>query len=177
MQSAPARSRWQSWQSRLRALVLGIVLGLLQILLVWGWELIARWPFSWLLFGALSLFFYLAISALDGFLASRQNQETSSGFPPGFIVGGIAFLVEGITFVAAPAIVLTPLLPIVCPPGSCRGLSAGIGGFFILVIISAFFLLEALLVGPLGGWIGGVLAQRWASRPKQSSTTAEEQVH
>lgn len=144
-------------------LLLGIILGALQVLLVWGWGLIAQWSFSWLLFGALSLLFYLTISALDGLLTMRRNLEPDAVFAPGFFVGGIAFLVEGIVFVAAPAIVLTPLQSIACPPGSCRGLGAGIGGLFFLAVIGAFFLLEALLVGPLGGWLGGLLGKRSAA--------------
>jgi len=155
-----------------QTLLLGSILGLLQILLVLGWGLLAQWSFSWLLFGLLSVLFYLAIPALGGFLASWQNQETDAVFPPGCI----AFLVEGSAFLVMPAIVLTPLRPIVCPPGSCRGLSAGIGGVFFLTVTGAFFLLEALLVGPLGGWIGSNLGRRWAAASNRRSTTAEERA-
>ncbi|HEY7357636.1 MAG TPA: hypothetical protein VH590_14255 [Ktedonobacterales bacterium] len=141
-------------------LLLGLILGALQILLVLGWGVIVLWPFSWLLFGLFSILCCLVISALDGLLTSRRNLEPDAVFAPGLIVGGIAFLVEGIALVAAPDIVLTP---IACPPGSCRGLGAGIGGVFILAVIGAFFLLEALLVGPLGGWLGGLLGKRRAT--------------
>ena len=172
MSSAPAPSRRQRWLKRGRVLVFGGVLGLLQILLVLGLAWLAPWPFAWAAFVVLSVFCSLAIPALAGFLAFRPDEDPSSEFPPGFLVGGIGFLVSLLALWSG----LLPLASLACPPGSCQGWGFGLGGVLVLTILGALWLLEALFAGPLGGWVGGVLGKRRASAPNESGGTAADQA-
>lgn len=189
MQQAPAgssRHRW--WQ----ILLLGIILGLLQILIVVSALLLPQevinlnqWPAGALaekwLPTALSMLFYALIPALAGFLDTRQSGGASSGVGAGCLVGGFGLLVIVIAAVALVGIAAAvPPQPPACPePGTCgHGIapyfSPGSIAYILVIPILIFEGLGSVVGGLLGGWIGGILGQREASASNQSSRTAEE---
>jgi len=180
MQTHVARTRQRRWRRRGRVLLLGVVLGLIQGLLALGWGWLPHWPFAWMLFVALSLFFYLFLPAVEGFLAARQSGAASSASSPGCLVGGIGFLVIALA-AAVTLLVMPPMVRTSCPPGeTCNdkagaGFVVGFATFLIQVIIIIFFLLEGMagaIGGLLGGWIGGVLGQKRAAMSRQRGETA-----
>lgn len=153
---------WHQWW---RIPVLGCLLGLLQGLLVLSWGWLAPWPFAWIALLVLSVFCALAIPALAGFLAKRAHADPSASFPPGFLVGGIGFLISLVALWSG----LLPLPSLACPKASCQGWGFGMGGILVLLFLGAVWLLEALFAGPLGGWIGGLLGQRHAARQRSKT--------
>jgi hypothetical protein len=149
--------------------LLGFSLGLLQSLLLLCWVLLQQqWPFSWVAFLVLGILVSLAIPALDGFLAARQNEDTSSGFGPGCLVGGIGFLI-----IAALTSLLIPLvLQSQCaPPGSCNWGGAILASAAAGELVSLFLVIEGIagvVFGLLGGWLGGLLGSRRAAASQSS---------
>lgn len=176
MQPAPVAS---SRQRKYQIPLLGMILGLLQILivvsaLVLPQEIINlnQWPSGvladkWLPI-ALSALLYLLIPTLAGFLAARQSGNASSGAGAGCLVGGFGLLVIVIAAVALVGIAAAaPPQPPACPePGTC---GHGLGPYFspgsiAIILAIPILIFEGLgsVVGGLsGGWLGGALAQRW----------------
>src|SRR5690242_20413167 len=106
-------SRWQRWLRWGRVLVLGIVLGGVQLLLA----LAAERADDWSPFVALSAFFYLAIPALAGFFTARRSGDTYSGVGAGLLVAGIGLLAVAIPVVVGSVLALTAPAPQhICPP-------------------------------------------------------------
>ena len=161
MQTIRASARRRRRRRTARVLLLGLTLGLLQSLLLLGWVLLQpQWPFSWVAFAVLNVLFYLAVPVLDGFLAARQNEDASSRFSPGCLVGGIGFLL-----IAVVASVLVPLVlqPHCAPPegcnwGSAMVASAGLQGAISLLLFAEGMV--AVIGSSVGGWIGGLLGRR-----------------
>ncbi len=164
MQTVRARTRRRGRQRTARVLLLGFLLGLLQSLLLLGWtQLQPQWSSAWVVFVVLSLLCYLAAPALDGFLAARQNEDTSTGVGPGCLVGGIGFLI-----IAVVASLLIPLAlrPQCAPPGSCNWGGAILASTAAEEAVSLFWFIEGIagaLCGILGGWLGSLMGKRSAS--------------
>lgn len=163
MKPVRARARQRRRQRTARILLLGLTLGLLQSLLLLGWVLLQQqWPFSWVALLVLGILVSLAIPALDGFLAARQNEDTSSGFGPGCLVGGIGFLIiAALTSLLIPLVLQHPC----AQPGGCNlgGAMLTSAGVEVFIVISLFIEgIAAIIGGLLGGWLGGLLAQRRA---------------
>lgn len=160
MQLGSARSRWRRWLRWGRVLVLGIILGGVQIfLLLFAANPLLQWATSWLPFFALSAFFYLGIPALEGFLTAWQSEDAYAGVGPGCLVGGISFLAIAIPGAASSVLALNAPRP-VCPP-DCPRLYLPPG--FAIGLILPVVLIEGMagvVGGLLGGWIGGILGQR-----------------
>lgn len=161
------------WRRRGRALLLGIALALLQTLvLVGAWLLLlttSSWPLALGLALALSALCFLLIPAIEGFLTSQQNEGGCSGVNGGCLVGLMNIL--------AIAIAVTAFLVLVAPrlESTCRGgCSVNDNGFLVGLPLAflAFQGLGSIFGGILGGWMGGVLRQRQATRPRPGSETA-----
>jgi hypothetical protein len=172
MQAVRARARRRRQRRTARVLLLGFSLGLLQSLLLLGCVLLQpQWPFSWVAFLVVSGLFSLAIPALDGFLAARQNEDTSSGFGPGCLVGGIGFLIIAIlTSLLIPLALQHPCAP---PEGCNWGGAIMASAALQEAIIILWFAegMSAVIGGSVGGWLGGLLGKR--SRPAAGDLPAK----
>jgi hypothetical protein len=152
------------------------VLGLIQRLLLLGFELFQQWPsvwmlrqwfLDWVLYVALSLCFYLFIPAVEGFLTARQNGDALSASGPGCLVGGIGFLVLAL----AEAYTLLFIPPPDYTPRGIYGPSVG----DIVIIITLSLLFEGLtgaIFGTYGGRLGGRLGQKRAALSRQRAAAA-----
>jgi hypothetical protein len=156
-------------------MVLGLIESLLFVDAIW----FQQWPLDWTLFVAVSLFFYLFLPAVEGFLTVRQRGHASSAVSPGCLVGGIGFLILALAFAVAWHI-MPPEDQISCPPGeTCSPLSIGraafIGTAVIQTVAPVLLLLEGVagaIGGLLGGWIGEVLGQKRAAQARPHGETA-----
>lgn len=154
---------------------MGIVLGLLQILplLVAGQlSLLLRWPLFWLPPIPLSLLIYLLIPALAGFLTARRRGDDFSESNPGCFVGGIGILIVAIIVPIVSTVVDIIILEPGCPPYCPRfyfdplAVAQPVLPFFIFCECVA-----GVSMSSLGGWLGGILGQKRATRSRQSSET------
>lgn len=159
--SAPARrNRWLRWG---RVFFFGVLLGLLQLGLLLQGEKLEQWATTLWPVIAISALLYLLIPALEGFLASWQNEDASSGTGSGCLVGGMGFLVLAIGFTLG-AILASPQCQsgprVVCGNGA----SAGLIGAVVEIITTLFFVegIGSVVGGLFGGWIGGLLGHRRA---------------
>jgi hypothetical protein len=174
--SAPARrNRWLRWG---RVFFFGVLLGLLQLGLLFQGDKLEQWATtSWPVIVAISALLYVLIPALEGFLASWQSEDATSGIDAGCLVGGMCLLVlaVGITLGA----ILTPHHCQSGPGVTCGiGFSAELLSGTALAIGISFYIAEglgSLVGGYLGGWIGGFLGQRLASRAHWSSARAAQE--
>ena len=172
MSLAPAPSRGRTWLRKWRTPLFGVALGVLQVLVIWV-PLLEHWSLSWWPWLALCALFYLLIPALAGFLAAAREGDTFSGVGAGCLTGAISVLVVAIP-VSIPAVTLvatsiaTPRL--VCPPPCSHPPTDHYNlSYYALAIPSVVILLagvSALVGGSLGGWIGGVLGQRYAGKAR-----------
>jgi hypothetical protein len=155
MQRVLARPRWPE---RVRALLFGLFLGVLQILLLIRLLSLAPTFNLWLLVlpGALC---YLALPALAGFLTARLD-GASSGLGVGCVVGGISLVMVG------TAVLLMTVIAFSQPslPPSIGGM---MDGSPVHGPAEALFLILSLngvgvLVAMFGGLIGDALGSRGA---------------
>ena len=165
MQSSLAHEPERRWLRWGRVLVFGVMLAALQSLL-WTQAIpLELWGTSWLPFVAISTFFYLLIPALEGFLASRQDEKFTSGVGEGCLVGGMSLLIFTITAVVF-LILASTVMPEQCPP-ACPGFSIytyfpPMGGSLTAVPIIPLEGVGGIFGGLLGGWIGEITGQRVA---------------
>lgn len=176
MQAVRARARQCRRRRTARVLLLGLVLGLLQVLLLLGLSALqapikpASLGWWWLLVGALP---YLLLPALAGFLAARQPTGAESPVGEGCLVGSIGVLLPTIAGVVIAVIQLTIAPPedtCSSPLGICHTAFPGL--IWAAVLLLVFLLgVGGVVGGLLGGWLGGLLGKR--SRPAAGNLHAK----
>lgn len=171
-------SRGPQWGiRRARVLLVGVLCGGMQTFLLlatgvelkpWFAGLPLQWP--WLVVGALSACGYLLLALLEGFLAASRTGTIADGRAAGQMVGRLSALTVAIFIVALMVIMLSTPLSTAgeVDPHDLRPAIA-----FVLVALILLQGLWAWGVSALGGWIGGVLGQRTASRTSQSNLPDE----
>lgn len=173
--SGSVHTRGRRWVRWARVLIVGMVGGGIQIflLLATGLSLppqLAGLPLHWPLglVGALSACSYLVLALLEGFLATSRSGTIAAGRAAGRLVGGISALAVAIAIVVLAVIILyTPLPPLA--PGQIDRADLRSE---LAVLLCLFAMVEGVWawgVSMVGGWIGGVVGQRAASRSIQSS--------
>jgi hypothetical protein len=166
MQPGPARSRWRRWLRWGRVILLGLVLGGVQIALAVDAPSIVQWTTTgwWLV--AISACCYLVLPVIEGFFAAMREEDTFSGISAGCLVGAISVLVTASPLVALTVIAFNTPQP-VCPPACPRFLPLGDTYAGITIIVVVYTGAFAEIGGVLGGWIGSTLGQKWASMARQ----------
>ncbi len=168
-----ARATNAPFASVARALVWGMLLGGLQLLLLFVFLVpsilngILVGDNIRLLTVLLSAGGYFAFALLAGIRSSRRGADTGAGVGAGCLVGTI-----GVLTVAIPAVVLA-LIQLAAPhaeclPPFCRSLINPTGlGFAIALLVGLLVLVEgfcALVACYLGGWMGSMFGEWMASR-------------
>lgn len=154
--------RWRAWLAPAITPGLGVILGGIQLLLLFA--LLS--PLSLPLIVVLSAGGYFGFSLVAGIRSSLRGEDTVSGVGAGCLVGTISVLTLAIpAAVFAMVQLATPHAD--CLPPSCRSIinPAHLGSAVallvgLIVLAEAFW---ALVACALGGWIGGMLGERMAS--------------
>jgi hypothetical protein len=117
------------------------------------------WP--WVVVGVLSACSYLLLALLEGFLAASRTGTITAGRAAGQVVGGIGALTVAIPIVVLVVNMLsTPL----STAGEVDPRDFRLDFAYELCVLILLEGLWAWGVSTLGGWIGGVVGQRTASR-------------
>lgn len=146
MRRSSKRSRWPSIR---RNLLLGVLLGFLQLLALG--EVIAFWHlnFPWWLYVGVGVLFYLLIPGLAGFLAALKTGDDNAGVDAGCLVGTVGILISITAALIINAQTHLPPCGIDCP---------GAGFLIFFVVISEG--LGGTIAAVIGSSVGEALGKR-----------------
>ncbi|HEY7358238.1 MAG TPA: hypothetical protein VH590_17275 [Ktedonobacterales bacterium] len=145
----------------LRNVLLGLLLGALQLLVIGDALSLWHWPLPWWLYVVVGALLYLLIPAYAGFLASRQRGDDNTGVGAGCLVGAVSILMVLMTVVLVYYQTRTP----------CGGCNPGL-------LPALIFLSETMggtIVTVLGGSLGETLGLRQFLARYQSSGREQHQ--
>ncbi len=154
------RSKWPAVR---RNLLLGVSLGLLQLLAIG--EVIDFWHLHlpWWLYVGLGTLFYLLIPGLAGFLAAQKTGDDNIGVGAGCLVGAVSIFIAITAALIADAQTSLP---------SCVDSCPGAGFLTFFVVISEGF--GGTIVTVIGSSVGESLGQQRFLARYQSGGTRDK---